>query len=120
MKKPRMILFDYGHTLAWEPSQDYLKGNCRTIELAVENPLGITGERLHEISSRIYGELFAQLRPLDLETDGLKLDGCIFDTLKLKFDAPSTRSSWSAGGPQSPSSPWRGSRAFSTSVTRRA
>lgn len=88
MKKPRMILFDYGHTLAWEPSQDYLKGNRRTIELAVENPLGITGERLHEISSRIYGELFAQLRPLDLETDGLKLDGCIYDTLKLKFDRP--------------------------------
>ena len=56
MKKPRMILFDYGHTLAWEPSQDYLKGNCRTIELAVENPLGITGELLSKTDvGRIIG-----------------------------------------------------------------
>ena len=35
MKKPEMILFDYGHTLAWEPEQDYLRGHRSASELAV-------------------------------------------------------------------------------------
>lgn len=26
MRKPEMILFDYGHTLCYEPVQDYLRG----------------------------------------------------------------------------------------------
>ena len=85
MQRPKMILFDYGHTLALEPVQDYLRGHRRVIELAAENPLGMTGEALHEYSQRLYAELFAQLRPLDLETDGLKLDACIYDTLRLRF-----------------------------------
>lgn len=88
MQKPKMILFDYGHTLALEPEQDYLRGHRRVIELAAENPLGITPEELHGYSQKLYSELFAQLRPLDLETDGLKLDACIYDTLRLKFDRP--------------------------------
>ena len=85
MQRPKMILFDYGHTLALEPVQDYLRGHRRVIELAAENPLGMTGEALYEYSQRLYAELFAQLRPLDLETDGLKLDACIYDTLRLRF-----------------------------------
>lgn len=88
MKKPEMILFDYGHTLAWEPEQDYLRGHRRALELAVENPMGIMPEGLNELSSEIYTELFSQLRPLNLETDGLKLDACIYDRLALKFDRP--------------------------------
>ena len=48
MQKPKMILFDYGHTLALEPEQDYLRGHRRVIELAAENPLGITPEELEK------------------------------------------------------------------------
>ena len=44
MQRPKMILFDYGHTLALEPVQDYLRGHRRVIELASANPLGVTGE----------------------------------------------------------------------------
>lgn len=83
-----MILFDYGHTLVHEPEQDYLRGQRRVLELAAENPLGVTSEQLHEISKREYDELFRLLRPLNLETDGLKLDASIYARLRLRFDLP--------------------------------
>lgn len=88
MRKPAMILFDYGHTLCYEPVQDYLKGWRAAMEHAVENPRGLTAEFVHEYSCEVYAGLFRQLRPLELETDGLKLDECIFDALGLRFDLP--------------------------------
>lgn len=50
------------------------------------NPRGITPEQLYEYSRKVYADLFRQMRPLELETDGLKLDECIFDALGLSFD----------------------------------
>ena len=88
MRKPAMILFDYGHTLCYEPVQDYLEGWRAALAHAVENPRSLTAEELCEYSRGVYRELFGRLRPLELETDGLKLDECIFDQLGLRFDLP--------------------------------
>lgn len=86
MKRPEMMIFDYGHTLCYEPEQDYLRGWRAAMEHAVVNPRGITPEQLYEYSRKVYADLFRQMRPLELETDGLKLDKCIFDALGLSFD----------------------------------
>ena len=56
------------------------------MEHAGENPHGITAEQLYEYSRGVYAGLFAAMRPLELETDGLKLDESIFDALGLRFD----------------------------------
>lgn len=46
MKKPQMILFDYGQTICTERWDDPL-GGCRAVlEAAVENPRGVTPEQL--------------------------------------------------------------------------
>ena len=86
MRKPKMMIFDYGHTLCYEPEQDYARGWRAAMEHAVENPRGITAEQLYEYSRGVYAGLFAAMRPLELETDGLKLDESIFDALGLRFD----------------------------------
>lgn len=86
MRKPKMMIFDYGHTLCYEPEQDYARGWRAAMEHAVENPHGITAEQLYEYSRGVYAGLFAAMRPLELETDGLKLDESIFDALGLRFD----------------------------------
>ena len=86
MSKPKMMIFDYGHTLCYEPEQDYARGWRAAMEHAVENPRGITAEQLYEYSRGVYAGLFAAMRPLELETDGLKLDESIFDALGLRFD----------------------------------
>ena len=47
MKKPKMMIFDYGHTLCYEPEQNYERGWRAAMEHAVENPHGITAEQLY-------------------------------------------------------------------------
>ena len=48
MRKPEMILFDYGHTLVFEPAFDYLAGCRAVLSCCVSNPLDITPETLAE------------------------------------------------------------------------
>lgn len=86
MDLPKMILFDYGHTLAYEPCQDYLEGARCAMTHVNHNPQGITAEQLSDVSGKEYGALFSLMRPHDLETDGRKLDANIYARLGLKFD----------------------------------
>ncbi len=86
MNLPKMILFDYGHTLAYEPCQDYLNGARHVMTHVTHNPQNITAELLSDIFGREYRQLFSLMRPHDLETDGRKLDDNIYARLGLKFD----------------------------------
>ena len=86
MRKPEMIFFDYGHTLCYEPVQDYPAGWAAVLSHAVENPGGITAGDLAALCGGVYRRLWDAMRPLELETDGFKLDAAIYDSLGLKFD----------------------------------
>ena len=86
MKKPQMIFFDYGHTLVYEPEQDYLRGARAVLSHAVKNPEGITPERLNEEWSALFSRAVNAMRPLDTETDGVKLDMAIYSAHGLVFD----------------------------------
>jgi len=49
MQKPKMILFDYGHTLLYEPGLDFLRGEKALFQYVVKNknkPLTGGGDRL--------------------------------------------------------------------------
>lgn len=48
MKKPQMILFDYGQTLCTERWDNPLGGSRAVLEAAVENPRGVTPEQLDQ------------------------------------------------------------------------
>ena len=41
---PKMILFDYGHTLLYEPGWDPVRGNERLLQYATQNPGNCTLE----------------------------------------------------------------------------
>ncbi len=88
MYKPEMLFFDYGHTLCYEPVQDYRAGWAAVLSHAVENRSGINAGELHDLCMGTYRRLYDQMRPLELETDGFKLDATIYDYLGLKFDVP--------------------------------
>lgn len=40
---PKMILFDYGHTLVYKPKECYIKGAEEVLKHTVYNPKEITG-----------------------------------------------------------------------------
>lgn len=50
MACPKMILFDYGRTLAYEPGWDSLRGNAALLRYAVKNDGGYTAEDVGKVA----------------------------------------------------------------------
>lgn len=58
MKKPEMIIFDYGHTLLYEPNHSTSAGNAAIYPYIAKNPNNISLEEF----DRTCTEVFAQIR----------------------------------------------------------
>ena len=69
MKKPEMIIFDYGHTLLYEPGFDVLRGERAAFSYIVENPRHLTAEQVSTAVQELFGELQG-LRESDIEIFG--------------------------------------------------
>ena len=78
MQKPKMILFDYAHTLAWEPDANFLRGEEAVFRHVKENPRSVTPEE----AARLGTELFLSAR--DCRHSGWELHE--HQQLKLKYD----------------------------------
>ena len=72
MYLPKMILFDYGHTLVHELSYDDLAGARAELAAATDNPLGVTPEMLSRQTQELYGHVirFAQAHDLEVPSSG--------------------------------------------------
>lgn len=57
LKKPKMILFDYGQTLVNQQKMNGIKGSEEVLKYAVENKSGITAEQLQEKANRLNKEI---------------------------------------------------------------
>ena len=87
MRKPKMILFDYAHTLAWEPDADFLRGERAVFAHVKNNPRQVTPEE----AARLGTELFLSTR--DCRHSGWELHEhqqlrLKYDLLGLTFDLP--------------------------------
>lgn len=87
MGKPKMILFDYAHTLAWEPDADFLRGERAVFAHVQDNPRYVTPEE----AARLGTELFLAAR--DCRHSGWELHEhqqlrLKYDLLGLTFDLP--------------------------------
>lgn len=78
MKKPAMILFDYGNTLAWEPDPDFLRGEEAAFRYVKDNPRKITPQEAASLGT----ELFLAAR--DCRHRGWELHE--HQELRLKYD----------------------------------
>lgn len=87
MQKPQMILFDYAHTLLWEPETDFLRGEEAVFAHVTSNPRRVTPEE----AARLGTEIFLSQR--DCRHSGWELHEhqqlrLKYDLLGLKFDLP--------------------------------
>lgn len=48
LKKPEMIIFDYGHTLLYEPGFDAMRCEEAAFPYIVKNPLKLTARQIYE------------------------------------------------------------------------
>lgn len=87
MKKPRMILFDYGHTLLYEPEFDFLKGEKAVFKHIKDNPLNVTPEEVYTFGIQLYEE-FKGCRKLGYELHEWQMLKCKYDRFGISFTIP--------------------------------
>lgn len=84
-KWPEMILFDYGHTLLYEPDFDLLCGERAVFAHIMRNPHQVTPEEALEFGSRIFRET-GRSREIGLEIHEWQAMRMKYEYLGLEFD----------------------------------
>ena len=54
MQNPTMILFDYGHTLFYEPDSDFLRGEEELFKYIKSNKRGLTPKQVADFSAELF------------------------------------------------------------------
>lgn len=89
MKKPTMILFDYGQTLANEPHFDGEKGTAAVMEYAIENKYGKTPKQVQEEANRINQELGrfdpSRRHLFQIEVPTIFFDAYLYESMGIKL-----------------------------------
>lgn len=86
MKRPKMILFDYGHTLVNETGIDVFAGHAAVLSHAVKNPDGVTPQILEDYYQKWHTPMNEIVVGAEYEIPALLYDRAIYDSLGLEFD----------------------------------
>ena len=62
MKYPKMILFDYGHTLLYELGWDSVRGNAELLKYVTKNPNNCALENVRKGAELIFGKHIESVR----------------------------------------------------------
>ena len=85
-KRPSMILFDYGHTLLYEPGWDSLRGNRELLKHAVKNPNRCTAEDVQREIDAVFAEVDRVREELGYEIPCTTADRLSFGHLGIELD----------------------------------
>jgi len=85
MNPPKMILFDYGRTLLYEPGWDSMRGNEELLKHATKNKYGITAADLQAGADMVFGEHVERIRSLGYDVSAHVADRFLYDYLGLSF-----------------------------------
>ena len=84
--RPAMILFDYGHTILFEPDWDPLRGNRELLKHAVRNPHGCSAEDVQREIDAVFAEVDRVRDVLGYEIPCVTADRLAFDHLGIELD----------------------------------
>jgi putative hydrolase of the HAD superfamily len=84
MKKPKMILFDYGHTLLYEPGFDFLRGEDALFKYIKSNKKGLTPKQVHDFSQKLFKEISA-VREMGFELHQWQFQRFVYEYLEIEF-----------------------------------
>ena len=105
MRKPELILFDYGNTLVYEPAFDREAGFRAVLEYCVENPRGIGAGDLDRAYASALERLMAASRAAGADLMDMCAKRLIFENCSLIFSLDLIRLErvfWDAAGPGKP------------------
>ena len=102
MQKPKMLLFDYGNTLVYEPAFDREAGFRAVLEYCTANPLGVDARRLAQAYAPALERLIAASRAAEADLMDMGSKRMIYEGLGLSFSLDPValeRVFWDAAGP---------------------
>lgn len=85
MKYPKMIIFDYGHTLLYEPGWDSARGNAELLKYVTKNPKGCTLEDVRQGAGLIYGQHVENVRSIGYDIGGQTGNRALYEYLGIEF-----------------------------------
>ena len=93
MKKPQMIIFDYGGTILFEPDFNFLNGEREVFKHVVKNPLKVTPEQINDFNERIYSESDAA-RMVEFELHHNQMLHMKYEYNLVELDIPLEEAEW--------------------------
>ncbi len=85
MNYPRMIIFDYGHTLLYEPDWDSARGNAELLKYAVQNPNNCTLDDVMQAAELIFGNNIQNVRSIGYDISGQIGNRAMYEYLGIDF-----------------------------------
>ena len=85
MKKPEMIIFDYGHTLLYEPDWDSVRGNAELLKYAKKNPNNCTLDDVIKGAELIFGQNIENVRKIGYDIGGQIGNRALYEYLGIEF-----------------------------------
>lgn len=86
MNYPKMIIFDYGHTLLCEPGWDSMRGNEALLGHAIKNKYGVTADELQKGAEMVYGIHVKNIRNIGYDMTAQFANRFLYEYLGLEFD----------------------------------
>lgn len=88
MNKPKMILFDYGHTLLSEPGFNTLRGTQAIMKYATKNSRNLTPDQINEFSQELFRGICGRVRDIRAELHNLNFQKLLYEYLQIEFSIP--------------------------------
>lgn len=85
MKLPKMIIFDYGHTLGYEPGFDKTRGNQAVFERIKVNRYGKTAEDIQNFANELTNEIKLHTNSV-VEVHAHIFDRILYEYLGIELD----------------------------------
>lgn len=88
LKKPRLVLFDYGGTLVETEPWDTLRATRAVMPYLTENPRGLTAEQISAVNDELFEGLTAARMEQHVEVHEAMFLRFLHEYLQLKFSIP--------------------------------
>mgnify|MGYP000854048907 CR=1 FL=1 len=83
MKKPSMVIFDFGHTLICESSFDGVRGTEAVLKYAVRNNDNLSAEEVNRFSQGIFNQMGRLARDNGIEVHNHMMQRLVYEYLQI-------------------------------------
>lgn len=85
ISRPDMIIFDYGHTLLYEPDWDSIRGDIELFKHISKNPHNVTVDDYDRVIGEVYGKVMEVRENENCDISAQVADRTVSELLNIEF-----------------------------------